>query len=135
MIASKMCTNLTTTKSDIAARVYACGTQPRGGWRRERVEQRRGLLSERPLEGGPSRSHRGRAKKTPALPLGADRDPTRAARSARSEDPTLLTRSSVPPAHTPRMFLLRSLARRISALLTSRNEIARLLGVSRRRQT
>src|SRR5439155_4646158 len=32
-----------------------------------RAEQRRGLLSERPLEGGPSRSHRGRAKRTPAL--------------------------------------------------------------------
>jgi len=31
--------------------------------------QRRGLLSERPLHGGPSRSHRGRAKETPALPV------------------------------------------------------------------
>src|SRR5437879_10716484 len=30
-------------------------------------EQRRGLLAERPLADGPSRSHRGRAKKTPAL--------------------------------------------------------------------
>src|SRR5439155_27010397 len=38
------------------------------GWHaRERVAQRRGLLSERPLDGGPSQSHRGRAKKTPAL--------------------------------------------------------------------
>src|SRR2546430_3732982 len=38
--------------------------------------QRRGLLSERPLDGGPSRSHRGRAKRTPALltPL-AGREP------------------------------------------------------------
>jgi len=42
--------------------------------------QRRGLLSERPRDGGPSRSHRGRAKKTPALPVGADRDPTGAER-------------------------------------------------------
>src|SRR2546427_8956712 len=75
MIASKTCTNLTTTKSDIAARVYACGTRSRGGWRRERVEQRRGLLSERPLDGGPSRSHRGRAKRTPAL-LAPSRIPT-----------------------------------------------------------
>src|SRR2546430_17295401 len=33
----------------------------------QRVEQRRGLLSERPPDGGPSRSHRGRAKRTPAL--------------------------------------------------------------------
>src|SRR5206468_1842104 len=42
--------------------------EPRGARGcRARLEQRRGLLSERPLADGPSRSHRGRAKKTPAL--------------------------------------------------------------------
>ena len=39
----------------------------RCGWQGEQGEQRRGLLSERPRDGGPSRSHRGRAKKTAAL--------------------------------------------------------------------
>src|SRR5213076_2042263 len=34
-------------------------SEPRCGCRRERVEQRRGLLSERPLADGPSRSHEG----------------------------------------------------------------------------
>src|SRR5207237_4448796 len=40
-------------------------------------EQRRGLLSERPLEGGPARSHRGRAKATPALLTARSLDRTR----------------------------------------------------------
>ena len=33
----------------------------------ESVEQRRGLLSERPLAGGPSRSHEGPSEEDPAL--------------------------------------------------------------------
>src|SRR5439155_17321619 len=61
----------------------------RCGWHGERVEQRRGLLSERPRDGGPSRSHRGRAKKTAALlaPGARETDPPRSAAASRSENP------------------------------------------------
>src|SRR5438445_887044 len=55
-------------------------------WREERGEQRRGLLSERPLADGPSRSHEGPSEEDPGAAHHPKREGTRNARARTFRD-------------------------------------------------
>ena len=56
------------------------------GWHDERGKQRRGLLSERPLVGGPSRSHEGPSEEDPGAAHRPTLDRTRIERHFRDPD-------------------------------------------------